>query len=305
MTDPLASALQRTARLLEPHRPALVEAWVEALREASPEPLDDLRAFCEREAQALLERLVQGELDQLLADEARVAEDSARLGDSLLRSARAIRVLDRCCLPFLLRACADQDALAESLLALDELGDRRLETLLQAQEDEAARRLVEAGVSVVTMSASFFKGDWDDHGKQQAGALSIAEAYKGKLPLYDRCVHALITDLHERGMDKDVAVVIWGEFGRTPKINEIAGRHHWPMAGHVLFSGGGLTMGQVTGDTGPRGERERSRSTPYTPQNVLATLYHVLGIDPAATLPDHNGRPHYVLDDRDAVKELV
>ncbi len=144
MTEPLVSALQRTARLLEPHRPALVEAWAQALREASPEPLDDLRAYCEQGAQALLGRLVQGELDQLLADEARAAEESARLGDSLLQSALAIRVLDRCCLPFLLRACADQDALAESLLALDELGDRRLETLLQAQEDEAARRLVEA-----------------------------------------------------------------------------------------------------------------------------------------------------------------
>jgi len=144
MTEQLATALQRTARLLEPHRAALVEAWAQALREASPQPLDDLRAFCERGAAALLERLVEGELDQLLADEARTAEDSARLGESLLHAARAIRVLDRCCLPFLLRACPDPQALAESLLALDELGDRRLETLLQAQEDEAARRLVEA-----------------------------------------------------------------------------------------------------------------------------------------------------------------
>lgn len=140
----LAAALQRTASLLEPHREALVEAWVAALREAWPEPEDDLRDYCAQAAESLFGRLLRGELDPLLAAESRAAEDAARLGDSLQRSARAIRVLDGCCLPFLAQSCPDRESLAECLLALDELGDRRLEALLQAQEDEAARRLMEA-----------------------------------------------------------------------------------------------------------------------------------------------------------------
>ena len=99
----LAAALQRTATLLEPHREALVEAWVAALREAWPEPEDDLRDYCAQAAESLFGRLVRGELDALLSAESRAAEDAARLGDSLQRSARAIRVLDGCCLPFLAR----------------------------------------------------------------------------------------------------------------------------------------------------------------------------------------------------------
>jgi L-methionine (R)-S-oxide reductase len=144
VTASLADVLQRTALLLEPHRDGLAETWALALREAWPEPEDDdLREYCDRSAESLLRRLGQGELEAFLVDEARSAEDSARLGESLRRTACAIRVLDRCCLPFLMRSCPDRDALGESLLALDELGDRRLEILLQAQEDETARRLVE------------------------------------------------------------------------------------------------------------------------------------------------------------------
>ena len=107
-------------------------------------------------------------------------------------------------------------------------------------------------------------------------------------------VHALVTDLHERGLDKDVAVVVWGEFGRAPRHHAQpgphAGRDHWPQAGFALMLGGGLKMGQVIGATDA--QRRPARSTqPYTPQNVLATLYHVLGIDPETTLPDPTGRP--------------
>jgi GAF domain-containing protein len=144
VSDPLVAALVRVATLLEPHRGALVEAWVRALQEAWSEPEDDLRDYCTQAAEALFGRLGRGELELVLAAEARAAEDAARLGDSLQREARAIRVLDRCCLPFLARAAADSESLAECLLALDELGDRRLEVLLQAQEEEAARRLVDA-----------------------------------------------------------------------------------------------------------------------------------------------------------------
>jgi hypothetical protein len=159
-----------------------------------------------------------------------------------------------------------------------------------------ARRLVEAGVTFVSMQV----GTWDHHCDANSG--SIFEGYRTLLPLYDTCISALITDLHERGLDKDVCVVVWGEFGRTPRINQFGGRDHWPGAGSVLFSGGGLKMGQVVGATSTGGEHPITRAD--NPQNILATLYKVLGIDPSATIPDHNGRPQFVLDDRDPVIEL-
>jgi hypothetical protein len=160
-----------------------------------------------------------------------------------------------------------------------------------------ARRLVEAGVPFVSMQV----GLWDHHCAD--GLPTLFESYRSLLPLYDTCLAALITDLHERGLHQDVCVVVWGEFGRTPRINKFGGRDHWPAAGSVLFAGGGLTMGQYVGATNASGEYPLTRA--YTPQNILATLYHVLGIDPSATLLDHNGRPHYLLDDRDPVKELI
>ncbi len=171
-----------------------------------------------------------------------------------------------------------------------------------------ARRLVEAGVSVVTLSAAgtmFPGGDWDTHaGTDQKSETNFGNLRR-KLPEYDRAVHALLTDIYDRGLDQDVAVVVWGEFGRTPKINKNGGRDHWAPAGNVLIAGGGLKMGQVIGDTGPKAERDRSRSTPYTPQNVLATLYRILGIDPETTVPDFSGRPMYLLDEREPIAELV
>ena len=160
-----------------------------------------------------------------------------------------------------------------------------------------ARRLVEAGVPFVSMQV----GLWDHHCGE--GLPNLFESYRTLLPLYDHCLSALITDLHERGLHNDVCVVVWGEFGRTPRINKFGGRDHWPAAGSVLFSGGGLKMGQYVGETNSTGEYPTSR--PYNPQNILATLYHVLGIDPSATIPDFNGRPQYLLDDREPVQELI
>jgi uncharacterized protein (DUF1501 family) len=116
----------------------------------------------------------------------------------------------------------------------------------------------------------------------------------------------LLTDLHQRGLDQDVAVVIWGEFGRTPKIGDSTpdGRGHWHEAGCALLAGGGLRTGQVIGETDARGERPRWRR--YTPQHVLATLYHVLGIDPATTtLATHSGRPQYLLDQPQPIADLL
>jgi uncharacterized protein (DUF1501 family) len=126
---------------------------------------------------------------------------------------------------------------------------------------------------------------------------------RGQVPLFDRSLHALVTDLHERGLDKEVAVLVWGEFGRTPKINRFAGRDHWPPVGIALMAGGGLKTGQVIGATDSRGALPKSR--PVGAQNVFATLYHVLGIDPSQTLPDFNGRPQYLLEEREPIHELI
>jgi hypothetical protein len=154
-----------------------------------------------------------------------------------------------------------------------------------------ARRLVEAGVPVVTLKV----GDWDTHEKNFID-------HKAQLPQLDQGVHALVTDLHDRGLEKDVAVVVWGEFGRAPRVSRGDGRDHWPDAGAAVIAGGGFRVGQVIGETDGHGGQ--SKGTPYTPANVLATLYRHLGIDPATTLPDHTKRPMHLLDDRCVVKEL-
>ncbi len=174
-----------------------------------------------------------------------------------------------------------------------------------------ARRLVEAGVSVVTLPCrypatigDFFKGSldhWDTHWHN-------FKYLRLMLPKYDRAVATLITDLYQRGLDQEVTVVIWGEFGRTPRIDDTllpgsAGREHWPEAGFALFSGGGLKMGQAIGETDARAERSKGR--PFTPSNVLATLYHTLGIDPSRTFPDHSGRPRSILDEREPIRDLL
>jgi uncharacterized protein (DUF1501 family) len=174
-----------------------------------------------------------------------------------------------------------------------------------------ARRLVEAGVKVVSVSfvgadngrreaCPFGGGTWDTHG-------NLDRCLGHLLPQFDHAVHALTTDLHERGLDRDVAVVFWGEMGREPRITpnpgRTPGRGHWPQAGFALMLGGGLKMGQVIGATDRIGGTINGR--PYTPQNVLATLYHVLGIDSAATLLNHQGRPMHLLDDRRCIEELI
>jgi len=155
-----------------------------------------------------------------------------------------------------------------------------------------ARRLAEAGVSVVTLKV----GDWDTHEKNFID-------HKDQLPKLDQGFHALVTDLYERGLEKDVAVVMWGEFGRAPRISRGDGRDHWPEAGAAVVAGGGFRVGQVVGATDRHGGRPVT--TPYTPSNVLACLYRHLGIDPAATIPDHTRRPMHVLDDREPVRELL
>jgi uncharacterized protein (DUF1501 family) len=152
-------------------------------------------------------------------------------------------------------------------------------------------------VSVVSLDAF----SWDTHSDN-------FPICRRQLPLLDQMLAALVSDLSDRGLDRDVVVVMWGEFGRSPKIyfepgKKTAGRDHHGPANFVLFAGGGLKMGQVIGATDPRAERPKG--TPYRPQNVLATLYRVLGIDPQVTIPDQTGRPMYLLDDREPIDELL
>jgi hypothetical protein len=161
-----------------------------------------------------------------------------------------------------------------------------------------ARRLVEAGVPVVTLRA----GGWDHHGNVVSGAGgTIFISLKSALPLLDRGIYALVTDLHERGLDKEVLVLVWGEFGRTPKISQ-NGRDHWPDVGFALFAGA-VNTGLVVGETDSRGQRPKSRG--LSAQNVLGTVYHALGIDWKQKVPDFTGRPVQLLDDGEPIAELV
>jgi uncharacterized protein (DUF1501 family) len=156
-----------------------------------------------------------------------------------------------------------------------------------------ARRLVEAGVRVVT----FNWGGWDTHSNNFT-------TLKQQLPKLDMALSSLLQDLHDRGLDKDVSVVMWGEFGRTPRVNSSAGRDHWPQLAMCFLAGGGMRTGQVIGSSTRNAEGAKDR--PVHLQEVLATLYHNFGINPQTTqIPDPNGRPQYLLDLRQPISELV
>jgi uncharacterized protein (DUF1501 family) len=160
-----------------------------------------------------------------------------------------------------------------------------------------ARRLVEAGVRVVTLRV----GSWDHH---SGAAQDIFASYRYCLPALDRSIYALVTDLEARGLLDDVLVVVLGEFGRTPKITYPGpGREHWADAGCAVLAGGGLKAGLVVGATDSRAERAKAGQFSF--QNVIATIYHVLGIDLDVMLQDFNGRPQTLLDDKSPVRELV
>src|SRR5205823_7756392 len=156
----------------------------------------------------------------------------------------------------------------------------------------SARRLVESGVGCVTLSY----GGWDTHGQNFM-------QLKRQLPVLDRGISALIQDLHDRGMQNDVVLVVWGEFGRTPRVNGGAGRDHWAPVMSALVAGGGLKMGQMIGESSARGEYPKDRRV--TPQNVLSTLYHAIGIDPSKTFNNGSGRPMHILEDREPIRELL
>ena len=155
-----------------------------------------------------------------------------------------------------------------------------------------ARRLVEAGVRCVTLAF----GAWDWHEKNFIGL-------RRETPLLDRGLAALVADLHERGLDRDVAVVAWGEFGRSPRINATAGRDHWPGVSCALLAGGGWNVGRTIGATDRLAEAPADR--PVQVAEVFATLYRHLGIDPGATLTDLAGRPQYLVEQAQPIAELL
>ncbi|MEO1530174.1 MAG: DUF1501 domain-containing protein [Planctomycetota bacterium] len=155
-----------------------------------------------------------------------------------------------------------------------------------------ARRLIEAGVRVVSLSF----GRWDSHGQN----FDLVRDHGGKL---DQCLSALVEDLDQRGMLDDTTIAVWGEFGRTPKINANAGRDHWTKVSCAWLAGGGMNTGQAIGATNKLGEEAVER--PVHMQEIVATLYNRLGIDTkTATIADPTGRPQYLVD-HDPITELV
>lgn len=183
-----------------------------------------------------------------------------------------------------------------------------------------ARRLVEAGVEIVTTT---FDGplcgrvaNWDDHAVNH----HVFDALTYRAPFFDQAVSALIEDIYARGLDRRVLVVVTGEFGRTPRITYVGssgegkasapagivqpGRDHWPRANSMLWAGGGIRTGRIIGGTDRRGEDVVDRRV--GPQDFLATIYQHLGIDYRhATIPDLTGRPTPIVTDGQAIPELL
>jgi len=175
-----------------------------------------------------------------------------------------------------------------------------------------ARRLAEAGTAVVTLYIDTpLDGpeftNWDDHAENAMRPGHFAGYMQRRLPYLDQAVSALIEDLYQRGTDRQIMVVVVGEFGRTPKINKGArnsyGRDHWPAAYSALVAGGGLSVGTVVGATDRQGAYPSDR--PLSPKDLLATVYRHLGINTATILRDHLNRPFPILAQGEPIRELL
>ncbi len=160
------------------------------------------------------------------------------------------------------------------------------------QQMLTARRLCEKGCGFVTISS----GGWDMHG-------NIGRSMKSRSPQIDQAVSAFVEDVYERGLSKKILLVITGEFGRTPRVNKNQGRDHWAPLSTLALAGGGLNMGQAVGESAPK--VDVPASTPITPQDFMATLFHVLGIPQRVQFKDHFGRPVYMLDEGQPIRELI
>lgn len=195
------------------------------------------------------------------------------------------------------------DLNAESAATRERYGNHRW-----GQMALLARRLVESGVTFVTLNTAPDCLRWDWHvsvtketrPQPDPGGPNVGMEWSG--PPLDRALSALITDLSERELCRNVLLVVWGEFGRSPKVNVTGGRDHWPRLGSVLLAGGGLKMGQIIGESSPDGGLPASR--PISPSDVLATLYKHLGIDPNQNAVNLLGRPIPLLPDGKPIDEL-
>jgi uncharacterized protein (DUF1501 family) len=174
-----------------------------------------------------------------------------------------------------------------------------------------ARRLAEAGSAVITIDALAPKlslpiyFSWDDH-VNPANGWDLAPAMVLRATDMDPALSALIDDIYDRGLDKKIMVLALGEFGRTPRLSHaggLTGRDHWPQAQSALIAGGGLRMGQVVGSTNSKAEYPTER--PYTPQDLMATVYRHLGIDPNQSFTDFAGRPVPILHSGLPIRELI
>lgn len=161
-----------------------------------------------------------------------------------------------------------------------------------AQRMLLARRLVEAGVRLVTVDLRW----WDTH------VLGFDSLRRGFLPRWDRAFPALMQDLEDRGLLESTLVIAWGEFGRTPRVNNDAGRDHYPNVFSAALAGGPVIGGRVVGESDSRGAFPKAN--PKTPQDVLALMYRHLGVDPTVSYLDNTGRPHPVLPSGRPVEEL-
>lgn len=155
-----------------------------------------------------------------------------------------------------------------------------------------ARRLCEAGCGFVTLQY----GGWDMHGQ-------IENAMKQRSPQLDQAVSAFVEDIHNRGLNENILLVISGEFGRTPRVNKNAGRDHWAPLSTLAMSGGGLKMGQVVGESASKVDVPKTPA--ITPQDLMATIFQVLGIDPRVQFVNNAGRPTYMLEKGKPIAELV
>ncbi len=171
-----------------------------------------------------------------------------------------------------------------------------------------ARRLVEAGVSFVTIDLSNHSssGTWDTHGDNIPPYGGIWNGLRPLLPVFDHLFTTLVSDLAERGLLDDTLVLAMGEFGRTPKIgtqDSTDGRDHWPVVMSIVMAGGGFRHGQVIGATERDGGAIKER--PVTPGDIAATIYHHMGVPLDATYLDHQGRPRYIVENGEPIRELI
>ncbi|MDX2035868.1 MAG: DUF1501 domain-containing protein [Isosphaeraceae bacterium] len=236
-----------------------------------PRGLVDLRVETRRDLRGKIDRL-RRITDEAAGDPVNALDEYYRQGYDLMASKEAQRAFDIHAEPEKVRDAYGRDAFGQRALL--------------------ARRLVEAGVPFVTLN----EGGWDHHE-------NIFSAFDKRMPKFEAVIATLIEDLETRGLLDSTLVVVLGEFGRTPKVNERGGRDHWSNAMSVLFAGCGTPGGQVVGATDVRGYTAVDRI--LSPENFASTVYRKLGIDPNKVLHTPMGRPAHIVSDPTPIAELM